>query len=150
MTGDLSNGRVHADYSYEMLNDQLREQQPEIRFKDGRYIEASNVVFTQDSISFLDTRTNKPMKMHIQQVRQIVSRNHFIGAAEGFGLGAAIGGGVGAAAGRLINIQGTAEYGSQNSEFGTLVGLVVGGGVGIIVGSIFGAMRGHVYTYQFP
>jgi|ERR1041384_894552 hypothetical protein len=142
-----TNSVLSTDYG--RINEGLKGREVEIEV-DGRSAPARDVTISRDSVSWIDPRSEKRFRAGTRQLNKIVDKNHALGALEGLGFGVAIGGGVGTIVGASLNIQGTAESGSQTSGFGALVGLVLGGGAGAIAGSVTGLYAGHSFIYAFP
>ena len=136
-----STGMPDAQYSYREMNEELKGRDVKIEIKNLRYISAKEVKISDDSVSWVDQRTNQKFKASIRQLDKIVVKNHFLGALEGLGLGLVGGAGAGAAALSSTNFSGPP---------GWYVGLILGGPVGGGTGLIIGAIKGHSYNYEFP
>jgi hypothetical protein len=137
-----STGKPNAEYSYQEMNEKLKEWDVKIKLKDGSDISAKDVKVSDDSVSWVNQETNAESKASILEINKIVINSSSIGALEGAGFGLVVGGGVGLIWG--INQEDTGEI-----PMG-VVGPIIGGGTGLIVGSITGAIIGHSYNYVFP
>ena len=141
-----STGKPDAEYSYQEMNEELKGQDVKIELKDGREISAKEVKISDDSVSWVDQRTDEESKAGIREINKIVMKSHWTGALEGLGFGLAGGGGLGALVGQLA----VGNDGEWGTGAGAAVGLILGGGAGTIVGLITGLIVGHSYNYVFP
>jgi hypothetical protein len=139
-----STGKPDAEYSYQVMNDELKGQDVEIELKDGSDISAKDVKISDDSISWVDQETDVESKASILEINKIVIESSSMGALEGAGFGLVGGAGLGALLGKIFS------HDTNTGMDATVGGLVLGGVTGLIVGSITGLIIGHSYNYEFP
>ncbi len=133
-------------YTYGEINEELKGRHAKIELRDGKEIFAKEVRISDDSVSWLDARTDKQSGANIGQLNKIVIKNYLLGGLEGLGFGVVGGGGVGALVGQVT----VGNDGDWGTGAGAVVGLILGGGTGTIVGLITGLIIGHSYNYEFP
>jgi len=134
-------------FSYEQMNEELKERNVTIQLRDWTDIYAKKVLIANDSISWLNRSTDEKYKVRIGRLDKIVIKNHGLGILEGLGLGLLGGGGLG------LLLAGITSSDSKNSEakaWGFLIFSVLGASLGTVVGLLSGAISGHSYIYEFP
>jgi hypothetical protein len=136
----------NAEPSFTGFNVKAYERDAVIVFRDGREVEAKNIIASRDSTRFSLVTSDSITVVATQSIRKVVLTNHLTGFLDGFGLGA-LGGGL-----TVLVLNGI--YGSNGGEFsGTdykLFFIAAGAGLGGLIGGIPGLIIGHSDEYSFP
>jgi hypothetical protein len=140
-----STGKPNAEYSYREMNEELKGRDVKIKLKDGRDISATEAKISDDSVSWVDRRTDEASKVSVREINGIVTKSHSIGALEGIGFGLVGGGGLGAIVGQVA----VGNDGAWGTGAGAAIGFILGGGAGVIFGFPTGLRIGHSYNYEF-
>jgi len=140
-----SAGKPNAEYSYREMNKELKGRVVKIKLKDGGMISAKDVKISEDSVSWVDERTDRESRTNIRQLDNIVMKNHLLGSLEGVVFGLVGGGGLGALVGQVA----TGNNGEWGTGGGAAMGFILGGGAGIIFGFPTGLIIGHSCNYEF-
>lgn len=140
-----SEGKPNSEYSYREVNKELNGEHVTIALKDGRDIFAKEVKISDDSLSWVDKRTDEESHASTRDINKIVVKGHWTGALEGLGIGLLGGGGLGALVGQVA----VGNEGEWGTGAGAAMGFILGGGAGIISGFTTGLIIGHSYNYEF-
>ena len=125
------------------VNRKIGESAATVYLNSGQEYEAREVHVRTDSTLFVDRNTEDILRLPTRDIRSIQVAHHFGGAAEGLLFGGLGGGTLG-----LALTAGMSTSGEEGSGRGLAIftSLVVGG----IGGLVYGAIKGHDYTFVFP
>ncbi|MBM2846538.1 MAG: hypothetical protein HW407_1850 [Bacteroidetes bacterium] len=138
-----SNSYSVRSTDYKKMNEDFKERNATIELTGGQEVPAKNVKVSDDSVSWIDPRTNEESRASSGRINKIVIKDHLLGAFEGLGIGLVGAGGLGALLGNVL------VKTSEDKSLGTAIGLLLGAGTGGFIGLMVGAGTGHSYNYEF-
>lgn len=124
-------------------NRKIGEGAATVRLKSGQDYAGREVSVEEDSTRFVDRDTEDILRFPTQDIRSIQITHHGGGALEGLLFGGLGGGAVGLALGI-----GMGTSGDEGMGKGLLA--LTGLAAGTVGGLVFGAIKGHEYTFVFP
>ena len=144
-TDTVRSTAVQDGYTYNDMNGKLRGEAATIEFRNGSSVSANQITFSDDSVSWVDRRTDVASRARINQIDKIVLKDHGRGATEGLGFGllAGVGGGL------IAGVAATSGHHSELEGLGGLLIFAAGTVAGTVVGLMTGVIIGHTNNYEF-
>lgn len=125
---------IRNPYTKAQFTDQILDNEVTVEFRNGEEADAVLFQLGDDSCTWIDPNTSLSRVVRTNDVQTVVKRNHLLGALDGFGIGLLGGSSVGG-----VTIQG---------EFAA-IGVLGIAFIGAVVGTVYGALAGHKYYYEF-
>lgn len=127
-------------YTKAQFTDQILDNEVTVEFRNGEEADAVLFQLGDDSCTWIDPNTSLSRVVRTKDVQAVVKRNHLLGALEGFGIGLF--------GGSIVGGVGVAIQGNSQDDFAAVA--VVGVAfIATVVGTVYGALSGHKYYYEF-